>query len=123
MKLDQLHTLVAAVCPIDGIDSSGTVSFKPEATEEERSAALSVMAQNLPSLTLEPTEKDRIVDQIDLLERQTLMNRVTREALLAMAEAQAAAQGKTPQQLYQLNIGYRKTKDIDTQIAQLRGKL
>lgn len=70
-----------------------------------------------------PDLKAEIRAKIDQIERQTLMNRVTREFLLAMAEAQAQGQGVTKEQLYQINLGYRRTKDVDTQIAQLRAQL
>lgn len=62
-------------------------------------------------------------DQIDQIERTTLMNRAVREFLLLSSEAQAAAQGVTPVQLYGLNPAYRKVKDVDNQIAALRASL
>src|SRR3990167_495188 len=46
--------------------------------------------------------------QIDTLERQQLMPRVTREALLGIALQQAAALGMTETQLAAANIGFRK---------------
>ena len=38
----KLHECVAKVCPIDGLNSNGTIFFKPEATEEERAKAKAV---------------------------------------------------------------------------------
>lgn len=40
----KLHEAVAAVCPIDGVSSSGRIDFRPEATELQRAAAGEVFA-------------------------------------------------------------------------------
>lgn len=64
-----------------------------------------------------------IQGQIDELEKQTQLPRVTREFMLASMENMAAAQGLTPDQLYQANIGYRKVKDLDNQIKALRAQI
>lgn len=64
-----------------------------------------------------------LLNQIDTIERQTLMNRATREFMLAVAEQQGAAMGLSPTQLYAANIAYRSVKDIDTQIVALRSQL
>lgn len=45
------------------------------------------------------------------------------EFMLLTAEAQAAAQGITPAQLYAENPAYKSVKDVDTQVTALRGKL
>jgi len=58
--------------------------------------------------------------QIDALERESMIPRITREFMLAQAVMTAASQNITPDQLYQANIGYRKLKDLDNQIAALR---
>ena len=52
MKLYQLAEMIAKVCPIDGINSNGVISFKPEATPEQRAAAQSMMDSNLAKLSL-----------------------------------------------------------------------
>ena len=52
MKLYALYELVAAVCPIDGINSNGLIWFKPEATEAQKAQAQQIMDQYLPTLTL-----------------------------------------------------------------------
>lgn len=67
--------------------------------------------------------KEQILCQIDAIERQTLMNRAVREFMLAQAEQIGEAAGYTPAQLYQVNVGYRKVKDVDTEIVALRAKL
>jgi len=71
---------------------------------------------------IEP-EKAKAKRQISELERETLMNRAVREFMLLSAEAQAAAQGITPAQLYAANPAYKSVKDVDTQVTALRGKL
>ena len=68
-------------------------------------------------------EKVKAKRQIAEIERETLMNRAVREFMLLSAEAQAAAQGITPAQLYAANPSYKSVKDVDTQIAALRAKL
>ena len=68
-------------------------------------------------------EKTKAKHQIDEIERNTLMNRAVREFMLLTAEAQAAAQGVTPAQLYAANPAYKSVKDVDTQVTALRGKL
>lgn len=70
-----------------------------------------------------PDPKIAIQNQIDLLERQYMLPRGTREALLSYAIAIAATMGVTEPELYAVNIAYHKTKDFDTQIAALRAQL
>ena len=50
MKLYELSEMIAAVCPIDGINSNGVISYKPSATDAERTLAQSLMAAHLPTL-------------------------------------------------------------------------
>lgn len=71
----------------------------------------------------QPDQKALLQSEIDAIEHATLMNRAVREFMLAQAEQIAAASGYTPAQLYQVNLGYRKVKDIDTQIAALRAQI
>ena len=71
---------------------------------------------------IEP-EKTKAKRQIAEVERETLMNRAVREFMILSAEAQAAAQGVTPAQLYAANPAYKSVKDVDTQVTALRGKL
>lgn len=59
-------------------------------------------------------------EQIDAIERQTMMNRATREFLLAVAEKEGAALGFTKAQLFVRNKGYASVKTVDNQIVALR---
>lgn len=68
-------------------------------------------------------EKSKAKRQIAEIERETLMNRAVREFMILSAEAQAAAQGVTPAQLYAANPAYKSVKDVDAQVTALRGKL
>lgn len=69
-------------------------------------------------------------EQIEALERQHMLPRATREFMLTFMEAtaiqQGAGQGLTaPQAIAALragNSGYRKVKELDEQIAALRGQ-
>lgn len=85
-------------------------------TDEEAKA---IRAANAP----QPDPVQLVKDQIAAIERDTLMNRATREFMIALAEKEAAASGYTPAQLYAVNLGYRKIKDIDTQVAALREQI
>lgn len=62
-------------------------------------------------------------ERIAQIERETLMNRATREFMIALAEKEAAVQGLTQEQLYALNAGYRAVKDVDSLIVALRAQL
>jgi hypothetical protein len=42
--LADLHRAIAAVCPIDGVESNGVIWFRPEATDEQRTAAHAIVA-------------------------------------------------------------------------------
>ena len=53
MKLYEIDEAIKAVCPIEGVNSSGVIWFKPEATPEQREAAEALMAQMLPDLDVE----------------------------------------------------------------------
>ena len=39
MDISKLHSIIAALAPIDGIDSDGKISFQAQATEVERAEA------------------------------------------------------------------------------------
>ena len=62
-------------------------------------------------------------DQIRQLEVASGIPRVTREFMLGSMEREATADGMTLEQLRQANIGYKKLKDLDTQIRALRAQL
>ena len=70
-----------------------------------------------------PTPQEMAQQQIDALESEYLMPRVTRESLIAMAEERAAALGLTIEQLRIKNKGYAGLKALDEQIAALRAQL
>ena len=78
-----------------------------------------------PPLPASPAE------QIDVLERENMMPRATREFMLTFMETtalqQGAAQGLTAEQsllaIRTRNPGYRKVKELDEQIAALRAQL
>lgn len=53
MKLYKLDKLIQSVCPIDGINSDGAIFYRSEATSQQRAEAAALMAQYLPSLTLD----------------------------------------------------------------------
>jgi hypothetical protein len=76
-------------------------------------------AGNTPEPADVPNPKIAIKEQIDTLEAQQLLPRITREFMLSAAEAQAKAAGVDPM----TNVGYAKLKEFDTQIAGLRGQL
>lgn len=61
--------------------------------------------------------------QVDQIERETMMNRAIREMAIGIAEEKAAALGMTPEQLYKVNLGYQKVKDVENEIVALRAKL
>lgn len=44
MNVLNLHNVIAAVCPIHGVDSNGEISFRDEATPEQRLAAMNAVA-------------------------------------------------------------------------------
>jgi hypothetical protein len=78
-----------------------------------------IAAGNTPEPADVPDPKIAIQAQIDTLEAQQLLPRITREFMLSAAEAQAKAAGVDPM----TNVGYAKLKEFDTQIAGLRGQL
>lgn len=70
-----------------------------------------------------PTPAELAQQQIDALEDEYLMPRVTRESLIAMAEERAMVLGLTLEQLRAKNKGYAGLKALDEQIAALRALL
>jgi hypothetical protein len=74
---------------------------------------------NTPEPADVPDPKIAIQAQIDTLEAQQLLPRITREFMLSAAEAQAQAAGVDPN----VNVGYRKLKEFDTLIAGLRAQI
>ena len=68
-------------------------------------------------------QKANIQNQIESLERQQLMPRISREALLNFALQQGIATGLTEPQIYATDASYRKLKDLDVSIITLRDQL
>ena len=68
---------------------------------------------------IEQARKARTQAQIDALEAQTLLPRVTREFMLQLFAAQATAANVDPME----NFGYQKVKELDDQITALRSLL
>lgn len=54
MRIEQLDAAIKAVCPVDGVASTGRIDFRKEATPEQRAAAQSLMDEHLPTLDLSP---------------------------------------------------------------------
>ena len=73
-----------------------------------------------------PTEEEHneaIYFQIDQLERQHLMPRITRESTILQLETWALSKGYPLEQFRLANKGYRGLKELDEQIQYLRGQL
>lgn len=77
----------------------------------------------------EPDAADSVepgpADQIAALEAASMLPRVAREFMLDGIELEGARQVPpiTPEQLYAANIGYKRLKDLDDEIAALRDLL
>jgi hypothetical protein len=73
-----------------------------------------------------PTDEEHnesIYFQIDQLERQYLMPRITREAAILQLETWALSQDYLLDQFRLANKGYRGLKELDETIQELRGQL
>lgn len=80
------------------------------------------------ALTLNPVIananlKTELKRQIDALESSSMLPRPVREFMLAAAVERAAIDGSTEQQLYSVNLGYKKVKDFDVSIVALRTQM
>ena len=91
---------------------SGAIT-KRELTDEEMAA----IANSQPPTPICPSQ------EIERLERETMLPRPVRDVLLALMVKEASAVGIDEPALYAANPGYRRVKDLDTQIAALRVKL
>lgn len=69
---------------------------------------------------VEPTQAELAQAQIDALEEQYLMPRITRETIIALAEERALEMGLTLEYLRAKNKGYAGLKALDEQIQVLR---
>lgn len=73
-----------------------------------------------------PTDEEHneaIYFQIDQLERQYMMPRITREATILQLETWALSKGYPLEQFRLSNKGYRGLKELDETIQELRGQL
>ena len=73
-----------------------------------------------------PTDEEHneaIYFQIDQLERQYMMPRITREATILQLETWALSKGYPLAQFRSANKGYRGLKELDETIQELRGQL
>lgn len=50
MRLNELHAIISAVAPIDGLNSSGDVWFKGAATEAQKAAAIALVEQHIADI-------------------------------------------------------------------------
>lgn len=91
-------------------------TFTPK-TQDEYNAA------HAPKQPTAQEQRDALQAQIDAIEAATHMNRFVREAMILISQQQAASLGMTEPQLYAANIGYKKVKDVDTQIVALRDQI
>ena len=92
--------------------------------DEDGISRMSVLASALPADTvIEPADapdtKESIRAEIDQLERESLLPRVTREFMLLSFATTAAGMGVDPM----TNVAYVKVKELDDRIALLRGSL
>lgn len=91
---------------------AGCVEITQAEAEAIREASKPVVDPKVQTLAL-----------ISQIERETLMNRATRELMLGIAEKEGASLGLTPEQLYVANVAYRSVKDVDSRIAALRAQI
>ena len=73
-----------------------------------------------------PTDEEHneaIYFQIDQLERQYMMPRITREATILQLETWTLSKGYPLEQFRLANKGYRGLKELDETIQELRGQL
>ena len=64
LSIEQLHAAIAEVCPINGLADLGNgeyrIDFRPEATEEQRAAALAIIADGSTLAIAKRIVKDEI---------------------------------------------------------------
>ncbi len=70
-----------------------------------------------------PTPEEQAMQTIIAMEREQLMPRATREFILTLMETQAQEMGVTLETLMTKNALYRRVKQFDDQIAELRAML
>jgi hypothetical protein len=75
------------------------------------------------SFALMPIDKNALMAKIEAMEKASLMPRPVREFLLIASIERAVAAGYTEPQLYAANLAYKKVKDFDAQITELRTQM
>lgn len=110
------------------INSSGIAfrSLSTGITETKLISELTADELNLAIPYTGPTIAERkniIAKQIDVLEQQQFLSRITRESILEVAINLASLQGITEAQFYLNNSSYKKIKDIDNVIIDLRAQM
>jgi hypothetical protein len=90
--------------------------FIRQMTPEEESA-------NTPAPKTQSEINLDLINKISFIERDTLMNRATREFMILIAEQQGTSLGLTSDQLYLANPAYKAVKDTDNQIVSLRSQI
>lgn len=58
MRLSDLHELIAAVCPIDGVNSLGQIFFSSTATAVQKTNAQKVLTANIGNL--DPADSQQV---------------------------------------------------------------
>lgn len=76
-----------------------------------------------PDEMIAATQRAKVQAQIDALEGSNPMARATREFMILTMEKEAVAAGFTVEDLRANHFGYRKVKELDEQIADLRGQI
>lgn len=104
------------------IESAPADTTYYDRSEQLEGATLTVTWTPKTAAEVTAMKRADVAWQIDTLERREIMCRQVREKYLRDEEAAAAAQGITPDQLYQQDPAYRRVKDVDNQAAALRAQ-
>lgn len=76
MKLSSLDKIIRAVCPVHGISSNGTISFKDSANQSQRDAATALMAQHFEALSIPESWSSQPLLTIVRAGREIALNRL-----------------------------------------------
>lgn len=104
MRVEKLHELVAAVCPINGVNSNHEIDFKDESTKAQRDYALAVAAAYTPAFESSEADADEKAATLNTVRalRDTVLarlNGIQLDAMLANDTATVSAISTTKQQL------------------------
>lgn len=95
MNIQELNDAVAAVCPIDGVNSDGAIFFQASATAPQKAAAQLVMTTNLPLLN-GVSKNATVLAQIDTVKAQ-FTDTLQMAAIAGTPSAVATVQGLNTQ--------------------------